>query len=180
MTKTQWKQLLKKLDVKNDMGDLSPVTQAALDTFENDCGIRLPSTYRSFCRVFGAGEFGREFLIAVPGFKGESKTNSLQGLQELSHAGLEYDEYSPDPQQHARGVFFAFDILGSKYFFDPEDISDARKNEYAVYTLFRDWEVQRTADNFWQFVTECCLGERHDELIESEEPPEQVFRPVGK
>lgn len=180
MTPSKWKKLLKELEIETTMGAIAPVDKVVLDSCENDLGGKLPSSYRSFCSVFGAGEFAREFRIAVPGFEGESETYSLLGLQKLSHEGLEYDEYSPDPEQHARSVFFAVDILRSKYFLDPNDTTDASKNEYGVYVLFRDWEVRRIADNFWGFVTELCLGERHKELIDSGGPPEQVFRPVSK
>jgi hypothetical protein len=180
MNKRRWTSLLKGLRIENDMGKLTPVDRSAFDAFRRESGVALPSSYRAFCSVFGAGEIAREFLIAVPGFQGRSEVYSLRRLQEMSHQDLEYDEYSPDPNQHARGLFFATDVLGSKYFFDPKDVTDARNYEYGVYTLRRDWVVRRIADDFWQFLTDLCLGERHNDLIENDEPPEQLFRPVSK
>ena len=180
MTKSKWKQLLKTLKTDSLMGELSPVDKAALDSFESTVGVKLPSSYRLFCSVFGAGEFARAVGIAAPGFQGKSTKYSLERLQSLAKEDLEYEEYSPDPGQHARSVFFANDIVGSMYFFDPYDITDVSKNEYGVYRLFRDWEVQRIADDFWIFVTNMILGEQHKKLFEDEEPPELIFRPVSK
>lgn len=58
------------------------------------------------------------------------------------------------------------------------EVTEAALPEYAVYTLFSDFTVRRTAENFWRFVTEFCLGEKHDQLVKGL-PAKQVFMPVG-
>lgn len=180
MDKPQWKALLKTLRVETLMGKITPVDESALKSFEKGSGVALPASYRSFCSVFGAGELGKDFYISAPGVHHTLSTWSLQRLQKQAQVGLDYFEYSPDPQQHARGVFFCTDILTRKYFFDPEDVQNARGHEYAVYCLSRDWEVKRVCDGFGQFVTDFCVGSRHNELFEDEQPVQQLFRPVSK
>jgi hypothetical protein len=86
--------------------------------------------------------------------------------------------YSKDPEQHKRGIFFCVDILRSYHFLDPAEMTNKTGHEYAVYTLFDDYKVQRTAANYWEFVTDCCLGSKHTQLIK-DPAPEQVFMPVS-
>ena len=180
MDKPQWKALLKILRVETLMGKITPAKESELKTFEKENGIALPASYRSFCSVFGAGELGKDFYISAPGVHDTLSIWSLQRLQEMSHDGVDYAEYSSDPKQHARSIFFACDILTWKYFFDPEDVTNAGDHEYAVHRLSRDWRVWRICDNFGQFVTEFCLGSRHNDLFEDEQPVQQLFRPVSK
>lgn len=51
----------------------------------------------------------------------------------------------------------------SYHFFDPAEITQSDLNELAVYTLFEDFEVKRTANDFGKFVTEVCLGQ--DQIV---------------
>lgn len=180
MTTSQWKKVLAALEVDTLMGESSPVEASALDQFETQAGVALPVSYRSYCSVFGAGELGRLVEIAVPNYPGEAVKYSLEWLQELAQDDLEYDEYSPDPAQHARSVFFANDITGAMYFFDPDDVTAPKENEYGVYRLLSDFEVYRVADDFGAFVTEVVLGGQYELLVDDEESPEQIFRPVSR
>lgn len=179
MTKQKWQSLLKTLEVDNAMGKRKSLTAKALNAFEKKCEVALPASYRAYCEVFGAGELGKQFKIAVPGYKGKATTYSLEYLDgTMAHSGLEYRHYSKDPDQHERGIFFCIDIVRSYHFFDPLEVTDQNQPEYAVYTLLSDFRLRRTADNFWQFVTEFCLGEKHKKIIRSPKP-EQVFMPVS-
>lgn len=172
---TQWKELLGKLQIQ---GTIVPVDSDVIETFESEQKIQLPQSYKEFCVLFGAGEFGKEFPIAVPGFpKDKGKRYSLEHLQRLGKDYQEYQEYSTDPKQHERGVFFSLDITGSFHFFDPNEVTDVANNEYAVYSVFRSFELQRSADNFWDFITQCCLGSKHNTLIGGDAPP-QLFIPA--
>src|SRR5262245_37325516 len=176
MTKTRWETLLKGLEINTSMGELTPELTQALDDFEKSRSVKLPLSYRSYCEVFGAGEFGRQFKIAVPGYKGDATVYSLEELDQGAHE-LEYTSYAKDVAQYERSIFFCVDILRSHYFFDPAEASDLRNHEYAVYTLFSDFTVKRTADNFWEFVSDFCLGAKHDQLI-TDPPATPLFMPV--
>jgi hypothetical protein len=178
MAKKAWQQLLSSIDVDTSYGTLSPVSSKRLDAFEEKHGIKLPRSYRTYCEVFGPGEFARRFKVAVPGYKGKAKTFLLEDLNKRAHEGLEYEHYSKDPEQHMRGVFYCIDIVRSYHFFDPMEVTDPRRNEYAVYTLCDDFKVRRTADNFWDFVTEFVLGSNYRRLVKGA-APERVFTPVA-
>jgi hypothetical protein len=178
MNKREWKKLLATLKVDTRLGEISPVAPEVLDDFERQRKLRLPRGYRTYCEVFEAGELSEQFKIAVPGYKGPGKPYALEYLEKMAHTGLDHEEYSPNPEQHDRSLFFCIDILGSYHFFDPAEVTDTRRNEYAVYTLYSDFSVKRMAENFWLFVTECCLGKKHRLLIR-EPPPLRLFLPVG-
>src|SRR5262245_50182642 len=107
MTKKDWQALLQRLEINTRMGKLTPVNPKKLDAFEKKHNVTLPHSYRTYCEVFGAGEFGTQFQIAVPGYKGKATTYSLEHLDgDMAHSGLEYEVYSKDPKQHKRGIFF--------------------------------------------------------------------------
>jgi hypothetical protein len=177
MSKKVWRFLRSRLAIEPSIDQLRPVTRANLETFEQKQSLRLPNSYRSFCEVFGPGRVGDWFDIAAPGYRGKAATFSLEKLNRMAHDGLEYEVYSKDPSQHARSLFFSLDQMGLYHFFDPVEVTDTRRHEYAVYTLFRDYKVKRTADNFGEFITLCCLGRKRTELIKGV-PLEYCFRPV--
>ncbi|WP_417385197.1 SMI1/KNR4 family protein [Gimesia sp.] len=180
MTQAHWKHLLERLQIDSDRNDIKPVDQLSLSKFESTSGLKLPFSFRSYCRVFGAGQIGNLFNIAVPGYSGGSLTYSVEYLSK-SQIDLAYQfaELGVDAAQIKRSIFFSLDIIGSNHFFDPLEITNSIKNEYAVFTLFRSCEVQRSAENFQEFLTEYCLGNKCSSLIKDIRIPDQVFRPVS-
>ncbi|MBI1249790.1 hypothetical protein GC197_18340 [bacterium] len=184
MTDAKWKTVLKHLEIVNGEDGLHTVDSALLNAAENSLHIKLPDSYRSFCRVFGVGSFGRgDFNIAVPGYNGKANTYSLEYLTDSQRelAG-QLGDLGLDPDQISRGIFFAIDMSRSNHFFDPEDVTDPKKHEYAVFSLYRNYEVERTFDSFWDFVTIGCLGEKRNCLLaledEEGESPQQIFQPM--
>lgn len=180
MTERHWKALLHSMTLVPGGAKLNTVSVKSLDTFEDSRGLKLPNSYRSYCSIFGFGQIAEAVNIAVPGKPSLASPFpfSLEVLNETAHDDLEYEEYSPSPEQHRRGLFVAYDIFRSYHFFDPTEITDPDNNEYAVYTRFDSWKVQRMADNFWLFVTECCLGPKHTLLYGESSIVEKVFEPV--
>jgi SMI1 / KNR4 family (SUKH-1) len=178
MTKQEWLTLLRRLQVQTQRGatwsKVTPVTGKALDAYEKARGLKLPDSYRTYCTVFGGGTIGSHFTITVPGSK-KAEMWSLQVFDEYFH-DEENETRSRNPEQHRRAIYFASDIATSCYFFDPGEITDQAHNEYAVYKIFRDYELQRIADNFWLFVTEFCLGKKQKKLLRGV-PVVQEFRP---
>jgi hypothetical protein len=177
MTKTRWQELLESIKIDTAMGKLKPVRPTALESFEKRRKVKLPRSYRTYCEVFGAGELSEQFKIAVPGYKGATTLYSLEQLDEGAR-NVEYTVYAKDTEQYERGLFFSVDIARSHHFFDPADVTESRNHEYAVYTVFSDFKVKRTADNFWEFITDSCLGGKHKQLIKGV-PAIPVFMPVN-
>lgn len=177
MTPEQWKELLNRLQLVKSMSDLSPLALSRLEEYEMRHALRLPQSYKDFCTVFGGGEIGGEVRIAVPSREGELTMFSLEKINSIAQ-GLEYEVYSPNPQQHKCAIFFAIDIARSYHFFDPNDLTHQERPEYGIYRLSSTYQVTRIADNFWDFITICCLGPKHSEVI-GEDAPELVFRPVS-
>jgi SMI1 / KNR4 family (SUKH-1) len=91
VTKKNWQVLLKRLQLDGSMSKLAVVDSTTLDEFESEHGIKLPKSYRTYCQVFGAGEFGSQFKVAVPGYQGIAEAYSLDSLNEMAHEGQDYD-----------------------------------------------------------------------------------------
>ena len=184
MTDAKWKTVLQQLEIVNGENGLHTVDAASLKAAESSLRIKLPDSYRSFARVFGIGSFGRgDFNVAAPGCIGKAKTYSLEYLTNSQRGfAAQLGDLGLDPNQIARGIFFATDMSGSNHFFDPADVTDPKKHEYAVVSLYRNYEIERTFDSFWDFITVGCLGERRNYLLgvenEEGESPPQTFQPV--
>lgn len=171
MNEDAWRQLLKSLEA---LGESHPVETSALDAYEKRSGFRLPVSYRHYCRVFGPGNIGDWFEIAVPGFTGKApKRYDLETLGRLYHDHLEWEEYSDDPQQYERAVIFGSDCTGARFLWDPAEQTDKRRRECAVYVVWRDWSRERLCDTFWEFAN-ICLHRRDRTLYD--EPPRVGFR----
>ncbi len=54
-------------------------------------------------------------------------------------------------------MFFAKDITGDTYAWDPGEVTDAETNEYAIYVRCSGYD--RVASSFEEFVMVYCLGE---------------------
>ncbi len=177
MNKRAWRTLLKSIEIDPSGGEVTPVEPSTIDDFEERWGGKLPKSYRTYCEVFGAGTFGDSFNIAIPGYRGKAATFSLDRLNK-SARNRDHAEYANDVEQYDRGIYFCWDLITSIYFFDPDDVVGDVKHEYAVYLVYRDWEVVRVADNFWEFVTEVCIGEKKRQVIKGTSP-KRVFNPVS-
>ena len=183
MTDAEWETILQQVEILE--GGLHNIDVELLDAAENSLQVKLPSSYRSFCRVFGVGSFGTgDFNIAVPGYVGRSRSYSLQYLTESQRElADQYGDVGLDSELLSRGVFFSVDMSGSNHFFDPDVVTDPENHEYAVFSLYRNYAVERTFDNFWDFVTIGCLGEKRNFLLaldDEDELPQQTFTPINE
>ncbi len=154
----EWNGLFKQFDVT---GDVRTATTSDLDDYETDTRFVLPSGYRIFCRVIGAGRLAKpiSYDIAVPGPQASGDRDELRALnakvnrnwQKLKNSCLDLGRF-----ESAR--FFGTDTKGSHYFWDPRDICDSHGSEYGIYILYPDGKVQRLASSFWAFINDVCLG----------------------
>lgn len=171
MEEVAWSELLGTLKT---VGELHPVEARALDAYESRSGFKLPASYRHFCRVFGPGDLGDWFKIAVPDFAGKSPNSyDLEALGRLYHERLEWEEYSDDPQQFERAVIFGSDGTGALFLWDPAERTNKRRHECAVYAVWRGWSRERVCDTFWEFAN---IGLHRGNRTLYDEPPQIGFR----
>lgn len=174
MDEQNWTELLERLTLVRSSP--CPVNGGHLDAFENESGIVLPQSYRAYASVFGAGEISECYRVAVPGYAGEGLFFNLRELNSEMHTGLDWEEYSPDPDQFSRAVVFANDVARNIYFWDTKLITDDSTSEYGVFVKHEDWETKKLSDTFWELVTQVWLGERHNELFG--DIPRYIFQPA--
>lgn len=185
MNTKSWLNLLSELNVESSVGGLAATDAAAIEKFEHEKGVRLPESYRDYCQVFGPGQLANAFNISVPGFEGETETYSLAFLTDSQvELAEQYGEADADVEQLKRSIFFCIDNSGSIHFFDPATGTEVSPEEYSVFTLFRNYEVEKTASDFNEFIFQCCLGDKRDYILGVDEDDEDagnvpmIFRPV--
>ncbi|WP_171468895.1 SMI1/KNR4 family protein [Frigoriglobus tundricola] len=159
-----WDRLLSLAKIE---GQLRPVAEGQLDKFEIRRNIKLPQSYRWFCKKFGPGSIRGQIWINItaPEDPPASATprpggHGIEALNEdiWSTVFLDVDVYCPDPKLIRNGLFFGSDIYTHHYFWNTNEVTDRANNELAVYVVFREWKVYRLADSFESFIYDICLG----------------------
>ncbi|MEO1684061.1 MAG: SMI1/KNR4 family protein [Cyanobacteria bacterium J06631_12] len=149
-------------------------SESELSEFEEETKIILPSGYRDFCKVFGSGCFGDDFLAihcpskfwveSMSPSKRSSITESLQSSQEtLQSTYLKSLEL----------INSAFVFGGQDYFSLFWDLRTYRKSDdsYDIYWALDEpynGEIYNVGRDFSMFVRDFCLG---DDLL-NKLPPE--------
>jgi hypothetical protein len=173
MKADSWDEILASLKVT---GTINPPSEADLAEYETEQKFKLPASYRGYCEVFGPGELGNWYVLATPGYTGKHTNKyNLADKTRFFREGLDWEEYSTDPEQFSRAIIFGSDGSGTIYFWDPTEITATKKREYAIYVMFRNWKVKRVCDTFWQFI-QICLQQGDKVLYD--DPPDLVFRPA--
>lgn len=171
MNESDWRELLEAFET---VGELHPVEMKVLDDYESCSGFKLPASYRHFCKVFGPGNVGDWFEIAVPEFKGKTPTKyDIESLTSKYRESLNRCESLDDPHQLKRAVIFGSDCTGAIYFWDPAEHTDEERNECAIYAVWRDFNREQVSDTFWEFAN-ICLHRGTRTLYD--EPPRIGFR----
>lgn len=134
-----------------------PPLPDTLAAFEASCGLKLPSTYREFVLLFGAGELSGLFRIAAPmdvdsryelgRFNAELHGKDDERL--LDHFGL--------GERTLNVIFFAATGGGVLFGWLTDEVTDAVTHEYAVYEFAESGEMRRVADTFWDFINDYVL-----------------------
>lgn len=151
-------------------------TDAELDAFETERGVKLPGSYREFAKTFGRCQLGRShylFAAPEPGGDPDSVTN-LAALDEMMRGNAqEEEELVKDnmmppvagSEVGMRLVYFASNDRADAYGFDPNEVTDTATVEYAIYSREQDSDrgYVRIASSLPEFVMRFCLG---DELAE--------------
>jgi hypothetical protein len=165
------------------------VNDEALDAFEAEFKVRLPQSYRQFCKDVGPGELrGAIWVhIAAPGLPeskddpGEAMKRNLELLNKeiWSIALLELDDYCPHPELVRSGIFFGRDLYTYHYFWNKAESTNSAASEMGIYLIDRQMRTCRVADTFESFIFDVCLGRGiPDHEKSDQEPPE--FWPVDE
>lgn len=155
-------------------------TVEALDEFEHSFKIALPLSYRAYCLVFGAGVLAGYFRISVPLRARTSTTVDLNVLNATSPRGdMCGTEFSPsEVERIQRMIFFCKTISGEFIGWDPKEIGSNLDGEYAIYWIPRGSPPLDIAHTYQEFVSECCMGSRMEDLFGPYDPDRQsTFAP---
>lgn len=170
------------LDIREDQGGLRPSTELEVSQFEKRRGVKLPSTYREFAKVFGTGMFAAEFRIIAPGPKQPGYYSAdLASFNEHAHAcNTKLTEYCQNAELMNDVLYFGYNcITTSWYCWDLSHCYDDGGNtEYRILKVTREYEVIELDMTFWDLVTSYCLRngeEETDEITYLTFQPEKVM-----
>lgn len=160
-----WDRLLKVVKVT---GRPEPLSEVQLTAFEAENKVNLPHSYREFCKVLGPGSLrGRIWVhISAPGVKVASEQSVADQMkvnidvlnkEVWTRDFFELDEYCSNPALVRQGLLFGRDIYTHNYFWSKTEITDKRRNEMAVYVIYREMQIHRLADSFESFIYDICL-----------------------
>jgi hypothetical protein len=150
-----------------------------LDAAERALGLRLPRSYRSFVKRFGAGDLSLEvcpceWAIWAPGNPKNRFNSSLEGRNRAFRA-IPPDQWvmlAPEPDRASRLLFFADSPLSlNTYGWDREAVTDPDGHEYRIYAFnsrSSPKTLPRVADSFFDFITGYCLDRHPREVSYSE------------
>jgi hypothetical protein len=109
-----------------------------------------------------------QYIFATPlrGDLSESMVNltyydrEMHGHAESDRVGIAGKVYMPNAEVGPRLVFFASDVEGYSYGFDPTEVTDEAAGEYAIYCREDSRRgYVRVAASLPEFVMEFCLGD---------------------
>jgi hypothetical protein len=175
-----WKRLLERVRID---GQLDPVSDAQLDAFEIANKIKLPHSYREFCKTFGPGSLhGRIWIHIATPTRSTSRKHAIGRSAKVnidvlnkevwSTFLIDLDEYCDNPGLIRNGLFFGRDIYTHHYFWNKAESTDRKTNEMAIYVIYREMKIHRLADSFESFIYDICLDRgipNHGKL--DEDPP---------
>ncbi len=177
-----WDDLLQRTKFTTREGEFKRPKPEDLDRFEAEFGFKLPADYREFALAFGPGALGEgEWSFQTPGFPGVgpdfdlAEANANRGLPNYSDAEL---TERGDPALIRRLVGFCKGGMeGDRFSWDPAEVTDPEKHEYAIYITCGDLKplTQRAASTFREIVMDYLLGGGYERQVyeagtESSEP----------
>lgn len=177
-----WQAYYKELTIL--VGGSKPVrkpTIAQLNRFERESGFRLPESYRQYIVAFGPGRLFHDWDIAAPGYSDFPTKRDLARLNSDYRPGARSLESGLLPESEvprlARCFYFCSkykDLFG----WDPEEVCDEVKHEYAVYRLTECHRVLRVADSFAGFIEAASNEIRNSNWDDEELGTRWAFEPA--
>jgi hypothetical protein len=163
MTMRQWKALYSTLQIITYPNSCLPTpTDDQLDAFEAAVHFQLPNSYRSFLKIFGAGELACDFKILAPGYPAATGYNLQQFNDDPTmHFSSDSLQVFENPEQVEWLVYFSYTETSELIGWGPEDVRQPRQHEYGIYEVGRSCTLQLIAVSFSEFVTQVCLSEEN-------------------
>lgn len=163
MTRTvDWSALAGGISIVSSPNDVPKPTLEDCTEAEASLGITLPSSYKEFITVFGAGDLAKEFQLFAPNcpnMRYDLVSVNRDVREQLVKDNLA-ENYSDDPAQTLRLVIFARNFDSDEFGWDSAQVTLSKESEYKVYLLPRLLGANEYyTDTFEEFVLELCLGE---------------------
>jgi hypothetical protein len=185
-----WDDFVKTLRMRVELGTepLPKPKPEDLDAYEAKAALRLPESYRSFILAAGAGVLCRAFEIVSPGYPAQGRA-SIEELNDLYRETQTPDvlrEYSNDPERALRLHIFCNCLIRNTFIgWDPREVTEPSRNEYAIYELQRTYGVRRLVDTFDGFVEDYVLGDGFLQCVggewdEDDFGPRREFMPAKR
>ena len=178
----KWQSLLNQLEIIETPYGSEFWSQDELDAFENEMHIIFPIGYKEFCQVFGTGCFGDFISISCPNLK----------FSNICLEAIKSDIIGfPDPEQEKMmdresllslldsAFVFASESCGISIFWDLRSYNELDKS-YDIYWANSDCfsgNIYKLGRDFYEFVSEFCLGTKSYEILpEREWPPQESLQ----
>lgn len=170
----RWQSLLNQLTIIQSPYGSEFWSLEKLNKFEDETGIILPVGYKEYCQIFGSGGFGDFVGIYCP------RIDFSKAL--LSSIKDEIVNF-PDPQHEKMmsrqslsalldsGFVFAGESSGISIFWDLSSYDKLDKS-YDIYWIngdFFDGKLYKIGRDFYEFVTNFCLGNKSFEILPKED-----------
>lgn len=154
-----WQSLLEQFEVMPVEGNLAPPpTAAELDRFEAEFKFRLPTSYRGFVQVFGAGylEFGGTDISILAPYVNNISYDIKNENFDFDPERMESEDQGEDelyPVRLERSFLFGNSSMGDHFLLDPQVVTDVDNSEYEIIALIRaDEDVTPLARTFREFI----------------------------
>lgn len=182
-----WTELYHKIEITAPSYaiDVQRPTHQTIGEFERESGIALPESYKQFVMLFGPGQLANDVSIRVPNCVSANPVASRCSLnyimdlatwnRELRSEG-QLDENRvislyKNPQLILRVLFFADNLAGDLFGWDPENPIPNSDGEYPIYVLRReDYEILEHKRSYPAFIFETVLFDEDS----------FVFYPIGR
>ena len=173
----QWQSLFNQLEIIQTPYGEEFWSLEELNTFEDETGIILPVGYKEYCQVFGSGGFGDFVGIYCPNL---NFSNVL--LASIKNEILDFHDSQYEKMMDKEslinlldnGLVFAGESCGISIFWDLRSYGELDKS-YDIYWISGDCfsgDIYNIGRDFYEFVTEFCLGEQSYKIL-----PKKEWRP---
>jgi|GEM_PF-1387084 len=145
-----------------DWDHVSPASPTELARFEAESGMPLPHDYCLLASTVGPGTLSKFFVFLVPFAEFadvDLVSDNAQRQRELQQVAERYG-MNDHLQKSQRMIHFCTNYLQQRFAWDPQDVTDADKQEYGIYFVSRrpDRSPERVAGSFSEFIQSFCLG----------------------
>lgn len=155
-TLAAWRKLKRRLRVVVDNGETAadPPTDANLNQFEKEAGIKLPRSYRKYIQVFGSGAFGLDSIRAP------NTRHKREFCIYDAEGDLAFEYIDEDCAKLLGGLLtFGRNWSAGNYCWDPRDVRHNKFLEYGIY--YKDDNdpslISEVAGTFPEFVYEVLI-----------------------